>query len=138
MISFAEPEAGDVFRAISEAVKIVAAGKHDPIKAHERVKTFYDWRQIAARTERVYGAVMESRQMELMERIKRTMDLGPIAGPIYTIILLVDCIFFLVLEWFYPREDLDYVEHHWDNNALAQFKPALASRGVNEENAMAP
>jgi len=61
----------DVFRAISEAIMIIAAGKHDPEKAHKRVKTFYDWRQIAMRTEKVYRTVMHSRQMELMERIER-------------------------------------------------------------------
>lgn len=55
------------------------------------------------------------------------MDLGPCVGPIYTIILLVDCIFFLVLEWFYPREDLDYVEHHWDDDALTQLQPLSCS-----------
>ncbi|KAF9450234.1 glycosyltransferase family 4 protein [Macrolepiota fuliginosa MF-IS2] len=128
MISFAEPEVDDVFRAISEAITIVAAGKHDPMMAHERVKTFYDWQQVAKRTETVYNAVIQSRQIELMERIERTMDLGPFAGPIYTIILLVDCVFFLVLEWFYPREDLDYVEHHWDDHVLAQIQPVSASR----------
>ncbi|KAL9709824.1 Phosphatidylinositol N-acetylglucosaminyltransferase GPI3 subunit [Leucoagaricus gongylophorus] len=132
MISFAEPDADDVFRAISEAIMIIAAGKHDPEKAHERVKTFYDWHQVATRTERVYSKVMHSRQMELMERIERTMDLGPFAGPIYTIILLVDCVFFLALEWFYPREDLDYVEHHWNGDVLAEFIPVSAGRDVNE------
>jgi len=60
------------------------------------------------------------------------MDLGPFAGPIYTIILLVDCVFFLVLEWFYPREDLDYVEHHWNDDALAIIKPVSAGRDINE------
>ena len=64
----------DVFRAISEAIMIIAAGKHDPEKAHERVKTFYDWHQVATRTERVYSKVMHSRQMELMERIERYVD----------------------------------------------------------------
>jgi phosphatidylinositol glycan class A protein len=60
------------------------------------------------------------------------MDLGPFAGPIYTIILLVDCVFFLVLEWLYPREDLDYVEHHWDAEVLAQSKSVLTSEGISE------
>jgi phosphatidylinositol glycan class A protein len=50
---------------------IVAAGKHDPMRAHDRVINFYDWRQIATRTEKVYSTVMHSRQMELMERIER-------------------------------------------------------------------
>ncbi|CAA7270260.1 unnamed protein product [Cyclocybe aegerita] len=71
MISFAEPEEDDVVRAISEAVHIVTNGKHDPFRAHERIKTFYNWEDVATRTERVYEAVMQSRQMELMERIRR-------------------------------------------------------------------
>ncbi|TFK41447.1 glycosyltransferase family 4 protein [Crucibulum laeve] len=121
MISFAEPEEDDVVRAISEAIQIVAAGKHDPIKAHERVRNFYDWKQVATRTEKVYDAVMKSRQIELWERIQRTMDLGPFAGLIYTVILIVDCIFFMFLEWYMPREDLDFVTHHWDKDIFARL-----------------
>ncbi|KAG6810562.1 hypothetical protein H0H92_011316 [Tricholoma furcatifolium] len=71
MISFAEPDEDDVFRAMSEAIGIVAAGKHDPQQAHERIRTFYNWEDIAVRTEKVYDAVMKSPQMELMERMQR-------------------------------------------------------------------
>ena len=42
------------------------------------------------------------------------MGLGPFAGPIYTIILIVDCLFFLFLEWWMPREDMDFVTQTWD------------------------
>jgi hypothetical protein len=42
------------------------------------------------------------------------MQIGPFAGPIYTIILIVDCVFFIFLEWWMPREDLDFVKNHWD------------------------
>lgn len=149
-------------RAISEAIHIVSLGKHDPLRAHERIRTFYDWNQVATRTERVYDGVMQSRQMELWERMERqvtlssslpavvirmlpyfsvfvshyspfkltnqhvdtptprTMQLGPFAGPIYTIILIVDCLFFLFLEWYMPREDLDYVRHHWDQGVFSE------------------
>ena len=48
------------------------------------------------------------------------MALGPFAGPIYTIILIVDCIFFLFLEWWLPREDLDFVDDHWDPKVFAE------------------
>ncbi|KAJ3729892.1 transferase [Lentinula raphanica] len=139
MISFAEPDedgeycpvflpssgshrrgcGADVFRAISEAISIVSAGQHDSMKAHERVKTFYDWAQVAERTECVYDMVMKSEQRDLWERISRTMRLGRYAGPIYTIILLVDCLFFLFLEWWMPREDMDFVTHHWDPQRFA-------------------
>ncbi|PBK94570.1 PIGA-domain-containing protein [Armillaria gallica] len=99
---------GYVFRAISEAIEMISDGKHDPIHAHERVKTFYDWAQVAERTEVVYDTDVKSRQMELWERTKRTMGLGPFAGPVYLIIL-----------WF-PRDDMDFVVRHWDCDRFAQ------------------
>lgn len=100
-------------------------GKHDPIRAHERIKTFYNWEDVASRTEKVYDAVLRSPQMDLMERIRRTMDLGPFAGPIYTIILLVDCVFFLFLEWWMPRETLHYVHHHWERGVFKEVRCCL-------------
>uniref|UniRef100_A0A0W0FI47 phosphatidylinositol N-acetylglucosaminyltransferase n=1 Tax=Moniliophthora roreri TaxID=221103 RepID=A0A0W0FI47_MONRR len=71
MISFAEPNEDDVFRAMSEAIQLVSRGEHDPIRAHERIKTFYDWGQVAERTEKVYDAVMKSPQRDLWERMQR-------------------------------------------------------------------
>jgi len=50
------------------------------------------------------------------------MQLGPFAGPIWTIILIVDCIFFLFLEWWMPREDLDYVGVQWDSIKFARVR----------------
>lgn len=110
----------DVIRAIGEAITIVQTGRHDPARAHARIKTFYTWDDVAARTERVYTAVLQTPQMDLMTRIRRTMDLGPCVGPIYTIILLVDCVFFLFLEWWIPRESLHYVHHHWDRGVFKE------------------
>ena len=48
------------------------------------------------------------------------MDLGPFAGLIYTVILLVDCIFFLFLEWWMPRVDLHFVHHQWNPDVYAE------------------
>ncbi|PBK83481.1 glycosyltransferase family 4 protein [Armillaria gallica] len=132
IISFAEPEEDDVFRAISEAIEIISDGKHGPIRAHERIKTFYDWAQVAERTEVVYDTVVKSRQMELWERMKRTMGLGPFAGPIYLIILVVDCLFFMFLEWWFPRDDMDFVVRHWDHDRFAQCVNHDRGNEVNE------
>jgi len=121
MISFAKPEEDDVIRAISEAVKIIQNGKHDPFQAHERIKMLYNWEEVAIRTEKVYDTVLRTRQMELMERIERTMSLGPFAGLIYTIILLVDCLFFLFLEWWLPREALHHVHSHWNQEIFKEL-----------------
>ncbi|KAJ6491278.1 transferase [Mycena vitilis] len=131
MISFASPDEDDVCRAVGEAVKIVSEGNHDPLLAHERIKTLYDWVQVTERTEAVYDAVLRSPQMELWERIQRTMQLGLFAGPIYTIILIVDCLFFLLLEWWMPREDMDFVREHWNQDMFAELSRKASSRRVD-------
>ena len=103
---------------------------------------------MAARTEKVYDAVIKSPQIDLVERIYRlgtpvhsrylliddfapasTMQLGPFAGPIYTIILVVDCLFFLFLEWWMPREDFDFVNVHWDHQRFSEV-PFHALQGI--------
>ncbi|KAI0938480.1 hypothetical protein AcV5_000156 [Taiwanofungus camphoratus] len=71
MISFASPDEDDVVRAMSEAIELVSAGKHDPQRAHERIKGFYDWAEIAERTERVYEAVLSSPPRDFWSRMQR-------------------------------------------------------------------
>lgn len=61
----------DVVRAMSEAIELVSAGKHDPQRAHERIKGFYDWAEIAERTERVYEAVLSSPPRDFWSRMQR-------------------------------------------------------------------
>ncbi|KAI0315054.1 hypothetical protein OF83DRAFT_1085218, partial [Amylostereum chailletii] len=121
MISFANPTEDDVFDAISEAIAIVSAGKHDPHRAHARIRGFYDWAQIARRTEVVYRNAMAAEGYTLWERMHRTMELGRFAGPIFTIILVVDCLFFMFLEWWMPRGEVDYVESAWDDGRFAKL-----------------
>lgn len=48
----------------------------------------------------------------------RTMGLGRFAGPIFTIILIVDCLWFAFLEWWIPRADLEIVQEEWDVGAF--------------------
>ena len=48
------------------------------------------------------------------------MQLGPFAGPIWTIILVVDCLFFMFLEWVMPREDMDFVRKNWAHDRFVQ------------------
>ncbi|KAF8581261.1 glycosyltransferase family 4 protein [Ramaria rubella] len=119
MISFANPEEDDVIRALSEAISIVSMGKHDPMIAHKRIKEFYDWAHVAERTEVVYRTVLETEPRDLWTRMRRTWSLGPFVGPIYLGMLVVDCVFFMLLDFFMPRKDIDYVKRDWD---LAKFR----------------
>lgn len=61
----------DVVRAMSEAIKLVSKGKHDPMKAHERVKSFYSWNTIAKRTEVVYRKVHSLPELSLWDRLQK-------------------------------------------------------------------
>ncbi|PSR74360.1 hypothetical protein PHLCEN_2v9868 [Hermanssonia centrifuga] len=70
MISFANPDEDDVIRAISQAVRTVQAGKHDPQKAHDLIRGFYDWNQISERVERVYDAVFETKPYDFWTRMR--------------------------------------------------------------------
>jgi phosphatidylinositol glycan class A protein len=63
----------------------------------------------------------------LWARIQRTLELGPFAGPIYTIILIVDCLFFLFLEWWAPREDIDYVTHEFKEEIFRKCMKEMES-----------
>ena len=56
---------------MSEAITIVSLGKHDPLNAHNRVKSFYNWSEVAERTEKVYQSVISSEQRDLWVRIQR-------------------------------------------------------------------
>ncbi|PAV19085.1 glycosyltransferase family 4 [Pyrrhoderma noxium] len=114
MISFALPEEDDVVRAMSEAIVRISKGLHDPLAAHERIRSFYNWKDVTKRTEQVYDFVLAAEEKSLWTRIKRTYNLGRFAGPIYVVILIMDIFFFNLLEWFIPREDIDYVPEGYD------------------------
>ena len=58
------------------------------------------------------------------------MSLGPFVGPIYTIILIVDCLFFAFLEWWMPRENIDYVDVSWDATRFEKVRPFYSTSPV--------
>lgn len=121
MISLARPDEDDVLRALGDAIAIISRGEHDPWKAHERVRDIYSWSDVALRTEKVYKSVIQLPTRDFWTRMNRTVQLGPFVGLIYATILLVECLFFLSLEWWMPREDIHFVQTDWDQTRFAQI-----------------
>jgi phosphatidylinositol N-acetylglucosaminyltransferase subunit A len=100
----------------------------------------YDWERVTERTEKVYDEIMERDPIDLWTRMHRsvlpredrtilmravsspirTLRLGPFAGIIYFFILTVECLFFLCLEWAFPREDIHYVQEDWKMDRFAE------------------
>lgn len=67
----------DVFRAMSEAIAHIARGEHDPHRAHQRIRGFYDWGRVAERTEVVYRGVLATPPYPLWTRIQRCAVVHP-------------------------------------------------------------
>lgn len=61
----------DVTRALGKAIKIVTQGKHDPQKAHERIKSMYSWADVAERTDSIYNWVAAREPRSFWERLCR-------------------------------------------------------------------
>ena len=43
-------------------------------------------------------------------------------GMIFTIMLVVDCLFFMFLEWWLPEETLDKVQLHWCRKSFEEVR----------------
>ncbi|KAI5462163.1 hypothetical protein BGZ63DRAFT_423461 [Mariannaea sp. PMI_226] len=126
MTTFAKPEEDDVVTATCKAIKDMRAGKIRTEKFHDQVKKMYSWQNVALRTERVYdgicGAIPEDefygtdpggyngsriRNFTLIDRLKRYYGCGIWAGKLFCLVVVVDYLFFLFLEWWFPRENID-------------------------------
>ncbi|KAG8930032.1 hypothetical protein FRC01_003380 [Tulasnella sp. 417] len=107
MVSFASPDEDDLLRALAEAIDIVSSRKHDRREAHTTVKAMYTWENVTARTVQVYQCALARRPKVLWDRFQSTLEIGPIAGWIYAIILAVDCMFFYILDMVNPRGAID-------------------------------
>ena len=51
-----------------------------------------------------------------------TLDMGPVFGIILGIILTVDCLFFIFLEWWIPESSLDKVKAHWTRGRFEEVR----------------
>ncbi len=54
------------------------------------------------------------------------MALGRFAGPIFTIILVMQCLFFTALEWAVPLSEIDMVENEWDDVLFFKVGPTYS------------
>ncbi|KAL3959877.1 hypothetical protein ACCO45_004994 [Purpureocillium lilacinum] len=126
MTTFAKPEEDDLVLATGKAITAVRAGKVRTDKFHDQVRKMYSWANVALRTERVYdgisGAIPEEdfygfdtsgyngsrvRDFALIDRLKRYYGCGIWAGKLFCLCVVIDYLFFLFLEWWFPRENID-------------------------------
>lgn len=138
MTTFAKPEEDDIVAATGKAITAMRAGKIRTDKFHDEVKKMYSWSNVAMRTERVYdgicGTISEEefygfdttgytgsriRDFALIDRLKRYYGCGIWAGKLFCLCVVVDYLFFLLLEWWFPRENID-ICRDWPRKSPAE------------------
>ena len=110
MTVFSKPEEDDLVEATSKAIYSVRNGKVRHEKFHEQVRRMYSWTDVAARTERVYDNICSQEKRPLIERLKRYYGCGVWAGKLFCLLVAIDYLLLLVLEWFYPKSGIDLVK----------------------------
>lgn len=138
MTTFAKPEEDDLVLATGKAITAVRAGKVRTERFHDQVKKMYSWANVALRTERVYdgvtGTIPEEafygfdtggyngsrvRNFALIDRLKRYYGCGIWAGKLFCLCVVIDYLFFLFLEWYFPRENIDICPD-WPRKTLVE------------------
>ena len=73
----------------------------------------YSWMNVAERTERVYEAMLSKKSVSsrtedvLLERFQRYYPTGVVLGKVACLLVVLDYLFLLLLDWLYPRQDID-------------------------------
>lgn len=108
MMLLCEPCTEDIVRAVGDAIARVVEG-HDPNAFHERVKDMYNWDAVVDRLSVVYQHTMQlQEERSLMDRMIRYHDHnGPVAGKVFCIVVAVDFVFWWILSWVWPDDDID-------------------------------
>ncbi|CAG8443867.1 10284_t:CDS:10 [Ambispora gerdemannii] len=107
MIIFAKPEEDDLVNAVSKAIKMIRLKEVVPTKFHDEIKEMYSWVNVACRTEKVYDTIWQMKTPPLMERLRRYYGCGVWAGKIFCVLVAIDYLIWMFLEWVAPREDIE-------------------------------
>ena len=67
----------------------------------------YSWENVAQRTEKVYLGILDVRPPPLLEKLRRFYGCGIWAGKLFCFLVAMNHLFYILLEWLYPRADID-------------------------------
>lgn len=105
MIKFAEPTVADLVDALTEAVSI--SRRIVPFEMHERVRTMYNWLNVAHRTEIVYDEIELTVRPSLAVRLMKYHTVGPWAGLAVCFIIAALHLYCSVCEMLWPDASIE-------------------------------
>ncbi|EPS67605.1 hypothetical protein M569_07169, partial [Genlisea aurea] len=109
MIVLAEPDPGDMVRAISRAIHLLP--QIDPQAMHNRMKKLYSWHDVAKRTEIVYDCARRCclDQESVLERLPRYLCCGTWAGKLFCVVMIIDFLLWKLLQLWQGDGDIEIV-----------------------------
>lgn len=109
MIRLCRPQEDDLTATLQDAIDQVAANIVDTTSFHEEIAQMYSWSDVAERTERVYLRAMNdpTRDHSLFYRLCQYYGCGELLGKIVCMLLVVDHVLLLFLEWLVPTRTID-------------------------------
>lgn len=107
MTIFASPSVDSLVESTLRAIKVIAEGRVDTSSFHDQVKAMYSWEDVAIRTEAVYDSISPDDWFTKLEMVKKLNSYGPWSGKLFVLCYLVDLFLYAILEWFYPRSEID-------------------------------
>lgn len=106
-----ETSVSSLVEATDKAISLIKSGKIETSSFHQEVSSMYNWMNVARRTEKVYEGVFKDAQpkdknwVHMVKRFYRRD--GSWAKHLYVLCAIVEYIIYIVLEWLYPREEVD-------------------------------
>ncbi|XP_032476156.1 phosphatidylinositol N-acetylglucosaminyltransferase subunit A isoform X2 [Phocoena sinus] len=109
LIILCEPSVKSLCEGLEKAVSQLKSGALPPPEnIHNIVKTFYTWRNVAERTEKVYDQVAGEAVLSMDKRLDRlTSQCGPLTGCIFALLAVFSFFFLIFLRWVTPDSTID-------------------------------
>lgn len=109
LIILCEPSVKSLCDGLEKAIAQLRSGTlPSPEAVHNKVKTFYTWRDVAERTEKVYERVAGEKVLPMNERLDRLIShCGPVTGYIFALLAVLNFLFLVFLRWMTPDSIID-------------------------------
>ncbi|XP_061264089.1 phosphatidylinositol N-acetylglucosaminyltransferase subunit A isoform X1 [Bos javanicus] len=109
LIILCEPSVKSLCEGLEKAIFQLKSGALPPPEnIHNIVKTFYTWRNVAERTEKVYDRVAGEAVLPMDKRLDRLIShCGPVTGYIFALLAVFNFLFLIFLRWVTPDSLID-------------------------------
>ncbi|XP_059535651.1 phosphatidylinositol N-acetylglucosaminyltransferase subunit A isoform X2 [Myotis daubentonii] len=135
LIILCEPSVKSLCEGLEKAISQLKSGVLPaPEKVHNIVKTFYTWRNVAERTEKVYNRVAGETVLPMDKRLERLMShCGPVTGCIFALLAVFNFLFLTFLRWMTPDSLIDVaIDATGPKGAWINQYPYSRKRGRNK------